>query len=183
MKNLIVAALVALASLPAASEEAKAPPAGGMDISKMGPWSRKTDDAKVKKEIQKFLALADEAEKKGDMQAQMDTVDFPVYMTSDAAGGKIDAAEWSREKWEQMMKPFYENMPKDMKTTHKRTITVLSDSLANVTDEFVMTAGKQKLSGRNVALLVKRNGDWKWKSMTEAGWADMGEPPQAQAGK
>ena len=63
------------------------------------------------------------------------------------------------------------------------TITVLSDSLANVTDEFVMSTGKQKFAGRNTALLVKRNGEWKWKSMAEAGWAGMGEQPQAQAGK
>lgn len=174
---IIVAGLVALASLSAMGEEAK--PAG-MDMSKVGPWSRKTDDAKVKKEVQAFLARNDEAEKKGDMQAQMSLVDFPVYMTSDAAGGKIEASEWSREQWEQMMKPFFENMPKDTKTTHKRTITVLSDSLANVTDEFTMNTAKHKLSGRNVALLVKRNGEWKWKSMTEAGWAGMGDQSHAQ---
>jgi len=182
MKTALVAALAALASLAASAEETKAaaPPQGAMDMSKMGPWSRKTDDAKVKKEVEAFLANADAAEKKGDMQSMEADVDFPVYMTSDAAGGKIEASEWNREQWEQMMKPFYENMPKDMKVTHKRTVTVLSDQLANVTDEFTMTTGKQKLSGRNVALLVKKNGDWKWKSMTEAGWAGMGDQQQAK---
>ncbi len=177
MKKLIVAALIALAPLSTLADDAKA---GGMDMSKMGPWSRKTDEAKVKKEIQAFFAKNDDLEKKRDMQAQMANIDFPVYMVTDAAGGKIEAGETTREQWEQMMKPFFENTPKDMKVTHRRTITVLSDSLANATDDFVMTTGKQKLSGRNTSLLVKRDGAWKWKVMAEAGWAGMGPPSQAQ---
>ena len=177
MKTLIAAAVVVLASFATLAEEAKP---SGMDMSKMGPWSRKTDDAKVKKEIQAFFARQDDLEKKRDMQGQMASIDFPVYMVTDAAGGKIEAADTSREQWEQMMKPFFENAPKDMKVTHKRTIVVLSDSLANATDDFVMTMGKQKLSGRNTSLLVKRDGAWKWKVMAEAGWAGMGPPPQAQ---
>ena len=181
MKKIICAGLLVLASFSSAAEEKKAAaPAGGMDMSKVGPWSRKTDEAKVKKEVEAFFSKCDEVEKKGDMQAQMAQVDFPVYMTSDAAGGKIEASEWTQEQWQQMMKPFYENMPKDMKVTHKRNVAVLSDSLANVTDDFTMTMGKQKLAGRNAALLVKRNGEWKWKAMTEAGWAGMGDQEQAQ---
>jgi hypothetical protein len=181
MKTILVASLLAFASLSAAAEDKKAAaPAGGMDMSKAGPWTRKTDDAKVKKEVLAFLAKAGEVEKKGDMHGQMDMVDFPVYMASDAAGGKIDAGEWNKEKWEQVMKPFFENSPKDMKVTHKWNVTVLSDSLANVTDDFTMTMGKQKMSGRNMSLLVKRNGDWKWKVMAEPGWAGMDGDQQAQ---
>jgi hypothetical protein len=37
--------------------------------------------------------------------------------------------------------------------------------------------GKQKLSGRNSSLLVKTGGQWKRKSMVEAGWGGMPEPP------
>ena len=81
-----------------------------------------------------------------------------------------------------MMKPFFENMPKDSKMTHKPTITVLSDSLANVVlDDFTMTIGKQKMSGRNAGLLVKRDGQWKWKVMVEAGWGGMKQPAAAPA--
>jgi hypothetical protein len=75
------------------------------------------------------------------------------------------------------MKSFWDSMPKDMKVTHKPQITVLSDSLVNVTDDFRMTMGGKTMSGRNQALLVKRDGAWKWKTMTEAGWGDA-----AQAG-
>jgi hypothetical protein len=179
MKNLLAACLVTLAALPALADDAKAgAPAGGMDMSKMGPWSRKADEGKVKKEINTWLNKVDEAEKKGDMASSLAMMDFPVYMTSDSSDGKIDASEWSREKWEKEMAPFYENMPKDMKSTHKRNVTVLSDALAYITDDFTMTTGKQKMSGRNVVLIVKKGGDWKVKSMTEAGWAGMDNAAQ-----
>ena len=65
--------------------------------------------------------------------------------------------------------------------THKPTITVLSDSLANVVDDFTMTMGKQKITGKNASLLVKRDGQWKWKSMVEAGYGGM-EPPKGTGG-
>ncbi len=57
--------------------------------------------------------------------------------------------------------------------THKPTITVLSDSLATFTDDFTLTTGGKKYNGRNGGLLVKRDGQWKWKTMYEAGWGDM----------
>jgi dihydrofolate reductase len=69
-----------------------------------------------------------------------------------------------------MMKPMWEGMPKDMKTKHKRTIVVLSDALANVVDDWQSTTGKTKISGRNASLVVKVSGEWKLKSVTEAGW-------------
>jgi hypothetical protein len=67
-------------------------------------------------------------------------------------------------------------MPKDLKMTHKPTITVLSDSLVMATDNFTMTLGKQKVTGQNATLLVKRDGQWKWKVMAEAGYGGMPGP-------
>jgi len=80
-----------------------------------------------------------------------------------------------------MMKPAFEHMPKDMKMTHKPTVVVLSDSLVSVTDEVTTTMGKQKMTSRNAGLLVKRDGQWKWKAMVEAGWGGM-QPPGATGG-
>jgi hypothetical protein len=42
-----------------------------------------------------------------------------------------------------------------------------------VTDDFSMTMGKDKLSGRSASLLIKKGGQWKWKMMSEAGWGGM----------
>jgi hypothetical protein len=40
-----------------------------------------------------------------------------------------------------------------------------------------MTQGKTKMTGRNTAVLVKRDGQWKWKVMGEAGWGGMENMP------
>ena len=149
-------------------------PAGAMDMSKMGPWSRKpTNEKQTKKEVADFFKAQEEIEKKSDFDGALACVDFPVYMMTDDAKGVVEAEPWTKEKYAQMMKPFWDNMPKDTKTTHKPTVTVLSDSIVNVTDDFTMTQGKTKLAGRNLSVLVKRDGKWKWKVMGEAGWGGM----------
>jgi acyl-CoA-binding protein len=146
-----------------------------MDMSKMGPGARKpTNEKQTKQEVMDFFKKVEELGKKGDMEGVTAMVDFPVYMATDDLKGVPETKEYSREEYIAMMKPFYENMPKDMKVTHKPTINVLSDSLVMVIDDFSMTMGKQKVTGRNASLLVKRDGQWKWKSMIEAGYGGMG---------
>ncbi len=168
----------------AQSKDAKAPPPpGGMDMSKAGPWARKpTNEKQTKKEIADFFKQEDELMKKGDLDAGLARIDFPVTMLTDDSKGVPKADQWSKEQYTAMMKPMMEHMPKDMKVTHKPSVTVLSDSLVNVTDDFTMTQGKNKMSGRSMGVLVKRDGQWKWKVMGEAGWGDMpspGGPPAA----
>ena len=154
---------------PATSAQAPA-----MDLTAMGPGARKpTNEQQTKKEVLAFFKNQEELGKKGDFEGAMATYDFPVYMATDDLKGVPETKEYSREEYAAMMKPFYENMPKDMKVTHKPTITVLSDSLVMATDDFTMTLGKQKVTGKNAALLVKRDGQWKWKSMIEAGYGGM----------
>jgi hypothetical protein len=98
----------------------------------------------------------EELSKKGDVAVLIARVDFPVYMLTDTSKGVPIADEWSKEKFTAVMTPTMQNMPKGIKHTQKATISVLSDSLVNVTDNFTMTMGKDKLSGRNMAVLVKR---------------------------
>ncbi len=188
---LCTAAVVFAGSAWAQGKEAKptaapsAPAQGSamqhMDMTKMGPQARKpTNEKQTKKEIEDFYKKMEETSQKGDLEAMASMVDFPIYMATDDLKGTIEAREFTHEQYIAMMKPFYANMPKDMKTTHKPTITVLSDSLASVTDEFTATMGKEKMSGRNAGLLVKRDGQWKWKAMFEAGWGGMA--PQGTGG-
>jgi hypothetical protein len=171
----------------AAKPAATPPPAQGgamqgMDMTKMGPSARKpTNEKQTKKEVEDFFKKMEEAMAKGDMDAATNAVDFPIYMVTDDQKGVPEAKEFTREQYVAMMKPFHDSMPKDMKVTHKPTITVLSDSLVNVVDDFTMTMGKQKMSGKNAGLLVKTDGQWKWKSMVEAGWGGMA-PHQGASG-
>ncbi len=160
----------------AASEQAPA-----MDLKAMGPGARKpTNEKQTKKEVQEFFKQQEEIEKKGDFEASLATYDFPIYMVTDDLKGVPESGEYTREAYAAMMKPMFESMPKDLKVTHKPTITVLSDSLVSVIDDFTMTQGKQKVTGRNTSLLVKRDGQWKWKTMVEAGWG--GPPPAGASG-
>jgi hypothetical protein len=181
MKYLIACAALLIAA-PALAQD-KQPPAGGMpDMSKMGPWTRKPANEKAtKKEITDFLKQMDEHHKKGDFEAATNAIDFPVYMVTDDSAGMIQGDGWSRDRYVQMMKPFFENMPKDIKLTHKPTIQVLSDAMATVVDDFTMTMGKQKMAGRNLTLLVKRDGQWKMKVMAEPGWGGTPMPAEAKA--
>ena len=159
-----------------------------MDMTKIGPAARKpTNEKQTKQEIMDFFKAQDEAMKKGDMEASFAAADYPVFMVTDDLKGVPEARMYSREEYIAEMKPFFEGMPKDTKMTHKPTITVLSDSLVNVVDDFTMTMNKQTVSGRNAGLLVKRDGKWKWKTMVEAGWGGMssgsGSAPMPTEGK
>lgn len=161
---------------------ADAPAAGAPDMSKMGPAARKpTDEKKTKKECEEFFKKMEAAGAKGDLEATVAMHDFPVFMATDDLKGVPEAKNTSKEEFVAMMKPFYENMPKDTKTTHKPTYTVLSDSLVAVTDDFTMTMGKNKVTGKNAGLLVKIGGEWKFKAMIEAGWGGMAPPATAAA--
>lgn len=176
MKKLLAVCAASLAvSAFADTKDATAPMA--MDMTKVGPATRKpTDEKKTKKEIEEMFKKAEAADKAGDMDAMVALHDFPIFMATDDAKGMTEAKMYSKDEYVQMMKPMFENMPKDLKTTHKSNVTVLSDALAVMTDDFTMTMGKTKITGRNASWLVKVDGQWKWKSMVEAGWGGMGAP-------
>lgn len=179
MKSLKAALFVSLLLAGSAFAQSKmeapaAAPAGAPDMSKMGPWTRKpTAEKQTKKEITEFIAQMDALCQKGEFEGMVNKVDFPVYMITDDAKGTPEAQAMNRQQYTAMMRPFFESKPKDMKVTHKPTIAVLSDSLVSLTDDFTMSTGGTKMSGRSAGLLVKRDGEWKWKSMTEAGWGGM----------
>ncbi len=183
MKHLIAVCTFVVA-VSAFADAKEAPPAPGMDITKVGPPARKiTDEKKTKKELEEFFKKGEEAEKKGDMDVMFASIDFPIFMATDDLKGVPESKAYSKDEYVAMMKPMMESMPKDTKTTHKRTVTVLSDSLANVVDEWTMTAGKVKVTGKNAALLVKVGSDWKTKTVVEAGWGGMGPPAPAADAK
>jgi hypothetical protein len=145
----------------------------GMDWTRMGPWTRKpTNEAQTRKEIQNFFKEEEALMKRRDLEATIARVDFPVYMLTDDSKGEPKSALFDREEYTEMTRQYLQQMPADLQITHQPTITVLSDSLAVVTDEFTMTMGGQRRSGKSAAVLVKRGGQWKWKSMIEAGWGD-----------
>jgi hypothetical protein len=174
------AAKAADAAPAAKADEAKPAPAP-MDMSKMGPMTRRVKKVKkLRKEIAKFLKAEDAAMKKHDLAASMALVDFPVTMITDDAKGEGSGDVSTKEAFEAMMKPFYDMpMPKGMKLSRKNAITPLSPSLAVVVSTWHWRMGKKKASWKNCSVLIKKGGEWKSKLMAEAGWGDMPSGPPA----
>jgi hypothetical protein len=149
--------------------------AGASSDDPMAGWvARKvTNEAKTRKEIQAYISEMDRVSRKGDVDAAMALIDFPVLMVTDNAKGEVMAGQFDQEQWKQLMGPMYEKpMPKEMRVQHKPTITPLTDSLASVTDDWSMTVSGKRMTGRSHLLLVKVDGKWRAKSMVEGGWGD-----------
>ncbi|MGV3619455.1 MAG: hypothetical protein ACO1OB_01485 [Archangium sp.] len=170
------------ANAATAATPAPAPAGGGMDMSKMGPAARKSkNEAAVKKEVEAWWVTEEALMKAKNYDAVADRIDFPILMATDSMAGVPSGESYTREQYIAMMKPMWEAMPVDLKTTHKFTTTVLSDVLVNVVDDYSSTANKQTMKGRMSALVMKINGQWKTKMMAEAGWGDVPSPAAAPA--
>ncbi len=180
MKRFVVAAIAAVLAVPVLAAEPAT--AGAQDENPMHGWvPRKVkNEAADRKEIQAFFKAMEDASKTGNLDAAAALVDFPVTMITDDSQGQAGGETWTREKWTEVMKPFYAKPNPEMRVTHKSTIHLVSDSLASVYDEFTMTAGKQRYGGRSAMMLVRKDGKWLAKTMMEGGWGDtMKERPTA----
>jgi uncharacterized protein (TIGR02246 family) len=169
MKRLMLA-LFLVPSLGLAAEKTSAP-----SDDPMAGWvpPKVTNAAKSKQEIQAVFRAMDAAGRTGDLDAAVALIDFPVTMITDNSKGEGMGEAWDREKWMEVMKPFYAKPMKDMKITHKPDVFLLSDSLATVDDVATMTKGGKSVVSRSSTLLVRRDGQWRVKTMAEGGWGDM----------
>lgn len=168
------------AAKPPHAQGGPAAPAQMLDWGKVGPMVRRpANEAAVHKEVEAFVRQEDALSARNDAEGRLERVDFPVYMVTDDLHGVPEARLTSREQYLAELKPFWDSMPKDPKITHKLAISVLSDALAAVVDDYTMTMGGKRVVARSSALVVKRAGQWKWKSMAEAGWGGMPSPEGA----
>lgn len=172
-------ALLALLTTSAWAED-RPPPAASLDLARMGPWTRRPpSEAQVQKEVLDFLTQDEALQRKGEVAAYVAHADFPVYVTTDNARGEPSVEAWDRKQYVAVIQAFWADRPKDTRIEHRRAITVLSAALVSFTDDFVVRVGGQALGGRNVGILIKRNGQWLWKAVVEAGWGELG--PDAAA--
>jgi uncharacterized protein (TIGR02246 family) len=171
MKRLLLVALAVPVSLALAADEKTA----AAPEDPMAGWvpPKVKNEAKDKREIQALIGAMETAAKRGDLDAAAALVDFPVLMVTDDSKGEAMGEPWERERWTEVMKPFYDKPMKDMKVTHKPTIFLLSDSLASVDDVSTMSMGGKTLTSRNSMLVIRRDGKWLVKAMAEGGWGDM----------
>ncbi len=130
-------------------------------------------EAKDKQEIQALLRSMETASRTGDLEAAAALVDFPVTMITDDSKGEGKAVAWDREKWTQVMTPFYGHPKKDMKITHRPNVFLLSDSLGVVNDVATMTEGGKTITTRSSMLVIRRDGRWRVKTMPAGGSGHM----------
>lgn len=174
-----LAALTLAHAAPAAAAEAAAAPA-----DPMAGWEppKVKAEAKDKKEIMALFQRMEAAGKKGDLAAAAAVIDFPVLMVTDDKKGEAAGEPWTREQWEQVMKPFYAK-PMEGTMKHDPSIFLVSDSLATANVHWTMKEGGKTMKGRNALIVIRKGGEWKVKAMMEGGWGDMpmaGEAPAAK---
>jgi len=174
---------VALSMLMLATAATAAEPAAGQQ-DPMAGWAppKVKAEARDKKEIQAVFQKMEAAGKKGDLEAGAAVIDFPVLMVTDDKQGEAAGETWTREQWEQVMKPFYAK-PMEGTMKHKPSIFLVTDSLATANVEWTMKQGGKTMAGRNALILIRKGGEWKVKAMMEGGWGDMPMPGEAPAAK
>jgi len=160
----MIITLVCLASL-AVAQASPAP----VDITQTGPLSRRVTK-EDRQGIEALFKAADAAWKKGDLQALTALYDFPIYMATDTKDGTFQGGEWSVEQFQKIMGGFIKNDPKDIVYKEKPTPHFLSDTMAAVIVESTASRGGKELgSYKSSVLVIKKNGQWRFKSGAEAG--------------
>jgi uncharacterized protein (TIGR02246 family) len=180
MRKLLILGLLLVPSLVLPAEDQ----ADGSQ-NPMAGWvpPKVTNATKDKQEIQALFHAMEAAGRKGDLEAATALVDFPVMMMTDDGKGAGKSEPWGREKWMDVMRPFYAKPMKDVKVTHKPSIFLLSDALASVDDVATMTMGGKTVTTRSSTLLLRKDGEWRIKAMAEGGWGNvMAAQERATAG-
>ncbi|HSD22510.1 MAG TPA: hypothetical protein VLC54_20840 [Anaeromyxobacter sp.] len=179
----VLVPIAVFAQAPSSAEPST--PGGASDP--MAGWTppKKLTPAQDKKARQEILALfkkMEQAAQKGELDSAVALVDFPVLMVTDTKAGDAVGGPWTEEMWRKVMTPFYEHPMKDMRVTHNPKVFLVTEALASVDDDWTMTVGKKKTTGRSSNLLVRKGGEWKVKAMVEGGWGDMPMPDMPAEG-
>lgn len=167
---------VAVFGQATSSAEPSKPPGDASDPMSMWRPPKKITPAQEKQarqQIQAVFKKMEQAAQKGELDSAVALVDFPVLMLTDTKAGDAVGEPWEEEQWRKVMTPFYEKPMKDMRVTHNPKVFLVTEALASVDDDWTMTMGKTKTTGRSSSLLVRKGGEWKVKAMVEGGWGDM----------
>ena len=112
--------------------------------------------------------------RRNDLEAMADMALFPlVVMTNDSAGECV-TQEWDRNTFVQAMDMgAVGSDPASVQFDNHRTPVFLNRDLAVVVTDSTVTTDGQARHMRYVDVMAKTGGDWRFKSMIQAGWGDM----------
>jgi ketosteroid isomerase-like protein len=117
-----------------------------------------------------WFARYDDHVRRNDTEAMADMALFPlIVMTNDSAGECV-AHQWDRDTFRQAM-----DMSADpsIQIDNERRPVFLNSDLAVVVTDSTVTADGQTRHMRYVDVMAKTGGEWRFKSMIQAGWGDM----------
>src|SRR5690242_6630236 len=134
-----------------------------------GPLSRRVTHENGEG-IEALFGAAADAWRKEDMQALLALYDLPIYAGTDNAAGAYQSTECDAEELRAILTALMKSERKDLSRTERRTPHFLSDSMAMVlTDTSVARHGDALGSYTSAILVIRKDGDWRFKSGVEAG--------------
>ena len=121
-----------------------------------------------------WFARYDEHVRRNETEAMADMALFPlIVMTNDSAGDCV-TQEWDRETFVQAMAMNTNGAdPSEMEIVNAREPVFLNSDLAVVVTNSVVTMQGHEQHMRYVDIMAKQDGEWRFKSMIQAGWGDM----------
>jgi hypothetical protein len=121
-----------------------------------------------------WFAQYDTHVQRNETDAMADMALFPIIvMTNDSAGDCV-TQEWDRETFVQAMAMNTDGAdPSDMELKNEREPVFLNSDLAIVVTNATVTTNGEQQHMRYVDIMAKKDGQWRFKSMIQAGWGDM----------
>lgn len=118
-----------------------------------------------------WFAEYDALARKSDVEAMADMALFPLPVISNDSAGECVAQEWDRPTFVQAMGNATDG-PQPTLENHREP-HFLSADLAVVVTTTVVTSGTDIQHMRYADVMAKTGGQWRFKSMIQAGWGDM----------
>ena len=126
------------------------------------------------KSLMDWFAKYDGHVLKNELDRMADMAFFPIIVMTDDSAGNCVTQNWDRDTFKQAMDLAAQGVDvTTLKIQNHRNPTFLSENLAVVVTDAVTTVGETTQQSRYVDIMVKQNGEWKYKSMAQAGWGDM----------
>ncbi|HEX6416111.1 MAG TPA: hypothetical protein VFZ62_01160 [Candidatus Saccharimonadales bacterium] len=105
------------------------------------------------------------------VDAMIKEAHLPITVITDDSNGECVTQQWDESAFRASIEGNTSNP--NTKIKNDRRPFFLSRNLAVVITEATVTNGEDVQYMRYVDVLVKSNGEWKFKSMMQAGWGDM----------
>lgn len=122
-------------------------------------------------DLSAWFAEYDALAREGDVESMADRALFPLTVVSNDSAGECVTQQWDRTTFVQAMGQVTDG-PQPVLENHREPHFLAAD-LAVVVTTTVLTSGTDIQHMRYADIMAKTGGQWRFKSMVQAGWGDM----------